>query len=387
MSTPALDHVVSNESIRHDWFPITRSRIFLAHAGVSTLPRVTAEALQKEAQRSSVDDPEGADYMGRVEAIRTVGASLIGAHKSEISLLGPTSLGLNLVAQGLDWKAGDEVIYYAEDYPANVYPWMYLAQTRGVRPVALQPKRTGEITPELVFAAITSRTKLVALASCHFLTGYRLDYRAIGEELRRRGILFSMDGIQSLGVTAVDAQYVDFISADSHKWMIGPSGAGIFYVKKESIEKLTPSLVGSWNVRSPNFVAQPEIKFENTARRYEPGSLYLLGLEGMKRSIELLLSFGIEAIEQRAHQLRSVIVEEAHKKGLKVLFDDVPVERMGGISTIALPGRDILALTAKFSQAKVSVSLRHDRNQIPHLRLSPHFYNTEAEIKAALALL
>jgi len=166
------------------------------------------------------------------------------------------------------------VIFYPEDYPANVYPWQNLEATRGVRIVPLKPARVGEITPELVLAAVTSKTKLVALASCHFLTGYRLDYRAIGEELHKRGVLFCMDGIQSVGATAVDVAYVDFLSADSHKWMLGPSGAGIFYVKKGTLQPPSPRAGGFVDIHSPNFIAQPEIKFESTARRYEPGSLY-----------------------------------------------------------------------------------------------------------------
>ncbi len=129
----------------------------------------------------------------------------------------------------------------------------------------------GEITPELVLAALTPRTKLVALASCHYLSGFRLDYENIGEELHRRGVLFCLDAIQSLGATTLDVLHIDFLAADSHKWMLGPLGAGIFYVKRRHFETLRPTLVGAWNVVSPGFVAQPEIVFENSARRYEPG--------------------------------------------------------------------------------------------------------------------
>lgn len=387
MPSPVLDLILSNESMRRDWFPVTRERIFLAHAGVSPVPRVTSENLQRGAVFATHDQQEAGDFIGRVEAVREAGASLIGAHKSEIALLGPTSLGLNLVALGLDWNTGDEVIYYPGDYPANVYPWQNLEATHGVHGVRLEPKRLGEITPELVLASVTSKTKLVALASCHFLTGYRLDYRAIGEELRKRGILFCIDGIQSLGATPIDANYVDFISADSHKWMIGPIGAGIFYVKKEHFERLKPVLVGSWNVRSPNYIAQPEIKFESTARRYEPGSLYMLGLEGMKASIDLLLQFGIDTIAKRLAHLRSFLCEESARRGIQVLFSDRPAETMGGISTLALRGKDAAALTKKFSDARISVSIRHAVDNQPYLRLSPHFYNTEEEITKALDLI
>jgi selenocysteine lyase/cysteine desulfurase len=125
-------------------------------------------------------------------------ARLIGAHADEIALLGPTSLGLSLFANGLDWKAGDEVLYYADDYPANVYPWAALA-SRGVVARALKTETLGHITPEIVEAALTPRTKLVALASCHYLSGRRIDVPSIGRLLRSRGVLFSLDAIQTLG--------------------------------------------------------------------------------------------------------------------------------------------------------------------------------------------
>src|SRR5207237_5945897 len=154
----------------------------------------------------------------------------------------------------------------------------------------LQPERPGEITPELVAASLTSRTKLVALASCHFFSGYRIDVDAIGRLLRERGVLFSLDAIQTLGAAPLSVEHVDFLSADAHKWMLGPLCIGIVYVKKEHFELLRPTLLGAWNVRSPNFITQNEIEFPNTARRYEPGVLNVAGIYGMNAAMEMLMS-------------------------------------------------------------------------------------------------
>jgi cysteine desulfurase/selenocysteine lyase len=276
-----IDHILADETLRHRLFPVTQKRIFLAHAGVAPLPGPTVDALKQEAEKASYAQ-ESSDFMAEIEGIRRVSARLINANSDEVALLGPTSLGLNLVAHGIDWKPDDEVICYADDYPANVYPWQALA-AKGVRVVALQPERVGEITTELVLNALTPKTRLVALASCHFLSGFRLDYEAIAEDLSRRNVLFCLDAIQSLGATTIDVRHIDFLAADSHKWMLGPLGAGIFYVKRKHFETLRPALVGAWNVRSPGFVAQPEIAFEATARRYEPGALNLLALHGIRR--------------------------------------------------------------------------------------------------------
>jgi selenocysteine lyase/cysteine desulfurase len=382
----SIDHILADEALRHHLFPVTQKRIFLAHAGVAPLPGPTVAALKHEAERAS-HAQESPDFMAEVEAIRRVGARLINANSDEVALLGPTSLGLNLVANGLEWREGDEIVCYPDDYPANVYPWQALAE-RGVKVVPLQPERLGEITPELVLGALTPRTRLVALASCHFLSGFRLDYEHIGEELHRRGVLFCLDAIQSLGATTIDVLHIDFLAADSHKWMLGPLGAGIFYVKRRHFETLRPTLLGAWNVVSPGFVAQPGITFESSARRYEPGALNLIALHGMKASIELILGLGVKQIEARLLDLRSYAEDRLLARGFKVIGFANRRSQKTGITTIAVESEEkAVALAKKLRDNRIDVSLRHTRAGISCLRLSPHFYNTEAEIDEVVKIL
>ena len=168
---------------------------------------------------------------------RGLAADLIGAKAKEIALLGPTSLGLSLFANGIDWRSGDEVICYKDDYPANVYPWVEL-QRKGVKIRFLEPEEPGAITPELIESSIGPETRLVAVASCHYLTGYRIDIDAIGKMLKDRGILFALDGIQTCGAFPTSVKNVDFMSCDAHKWLLGPMAIGIVYVKEENFEKL-----------------------------------------------------------------------------------------------------------------------------------------------------
>ena len=382
----SIDHILADETLRQRLFPVTQKRIFLAHAGVAPLPGPTVDALKHEAEKASYGQ-ESADFMAEIEAIRRVGARLINANSDEVALLGPTSLGLNLVAHGLDWKPDDEVICYPDDYPANVYPWQSLAG-KGVNVVSLQPERIGEITPELVLQALTPKTRLVALASCHFLSGFRLDYEAIAEELSRRGVLFCLDAIQSLGATTIDVRHIDFLAADSHKWMLGPLGAGIFYVKRKHFETLRPALVGAWNVRSPGFIAQPEITFEPTARRYEPGALNLLALHGMKASLELILGLGVKQIEARLLDLRAFSEDRLLARGFRVLGVANRRSQKSGITTIAIENEArAVALAKKLRENRIDVSLRQTRSAVSCLRLSPHFYNTEAEIEEVVKIL
>jgi len=382
----SIDHILADEELRHRLFPVTQKRIFLAHAGVAPLPGPTVDALKHEAERAGFSQ-ENADFMSEIEGIRRVGARLINANSDEVALLGPTSLGLNLVAHGIEWKQDDEVVCYPDDYPANVYPWQALAG-QGVRVVPLQPERVGEITPEIVLKALTPRTKLVALASCHFLSGFRLDYEHIGEELHRRGVLFCLDAIQSLGATTIDVRHIDFLAADSHKWMLGPLGAGIFYVKRKNFDILRPSLLGAWNVRSPGFVAQPDIAFEATARRYEPGALNLLALHGMKASIELILGLGVKQIEARLLDLRAYAEDRLMANKFRVFGLVNRRSQKSGITTIAITNEaEAVAYAKKLRDNRVDVSLRQTRTGISCLRLSPHFYNTEAEIEEVIKIL
>lgn len=371
-----------SEAQRLAEFPIARNSIFLAHAGVTILPQRVTKTMQDYLQEACMRMQEYPEAWRATNETRAVAAQIIGAKASEISLLGPTSLGLSLVANGLDWQPGDEVVCYQDDYPANVYPWTDLVR-HGVVVRLLKPVRPGEITPELVEAALTSKTKLVALASCHFLTGYRIKIDEIGRMLRSRGVLFCLDGIQTIGAFETRVDYVDFMSADSHKWMLGPMAAGIVYVREEMQERLRPSLLGSWNIQSPNFIAQPDIAFERGGRRYEPGVLNIVGILGMKAGLELLLEKGIPVISEQLLRLKAKLMDGLEPLGFRFIG---PREgpNASGISTayrVEGTGPNVTKVFDHLTAQGISPSLRHDRQGRAYLRFSPHFYNTEAEME------
>jgi selenocysteine lyase/cysteine desulfurase len=386
MQFPPLDVLARDRAVRHALFPVTRIRTFLSHAAVSPLPACAAEALSWFGEKGSLDQQECPEVWRRVLGTRGVAARLLGCGEDEVALLGPTALGLNLVADGLEWRAGDEVVYHADDYPANVYPWTKLA-ARGVRPVALRPERPGEITPDLVEAALTPRTRLVALASAHFLGGYRIEVDEIGRRLRARGVLFCLDGIQTLGAFPTPLQHVDFMSADSHKWLLGPLGAGVFVVKREHFAKLRPAHLGSWNVVSPNFVAQDDLDaFYEGARRYECGSLNVPGIVAMRASMEMLLQWGVPAVAARIRELRAAAIRCLEREGWEPFWPDgLPEANTCGIATFKLGGRDAQRLARRLEEARVSVSIRHDRAGRAYLRVSPHVSNTEEDMEALAA--
>ncbi len=376
-----------DEAVRRDLFPICRDKIFLAHAAVTALPRGVADAVCDYTRQSSQNHQEFGDVLRDVKRARQTCAQLLGAHAEEIALLGPTSLGLSLFANGLDWQPGDEVVCYHGDYPANVYPWLELRR-RGVTVRYLEPAAPGAITPDLVARALTPRTKLVALASAHFFTGYRIDAEAIGALLHARGVLFSLDAIQTLGAFPLDVEkaHVDFLSADAHKWMLGPLAIGIVYVRRAHFERLRPTLLGAWNVVAPNFNAQDDIVFVPTAQRYEPGVLNIAGILGMKAALDFLLATGMDAVAARLLELKAHLVRQLDALGFTI---HGPRDGANASSTTTFRHATASStdLFAALEKAHIVASLRHDREGRDYLRFSPHFYNTEAELDRAVEVL
>jgi len=374
-----------DEAERQRLFPVTRNLRFFAHAAVTPFPACVAEAMHEQVRLGAVGPQEFAQTLRDFKETRRVCAQLIGGKPEEIALLGPTSLGLSLFANGIPWESGDEILCYAGDYPANVYPWLE-QERRGAVVKYLQPEQPGAITPELVEAALTPRTRLVALASAHFFTGFRIEVEKIGQMLHDRGILFSVDAIQTCGAFPINVEHVDFLSVDAHKWMLGPVAIGIVYVKQKHFELCRPTLLGAWNVYSPQFITQPEIKFMPTAQRYEPGVLNIVGIYGMKAAVELFLAHGMDRIGARLLELKAHLVQGLRARGFEILGPSEGVNA-SGITTFRHPQKSSTELYGKLEQAGVTSSLRHDREGRDYIRFSPHFYNTEEEVDVALKVL
>jgi selenocysteine lyase/cysteine desulfurase len=238
-----------------------------------------------------------------------------------------------------------------------------------------------------VMGQVDENTRLVALASCHFISGYRIDFTAIGKFLRARGILFCLDAIQTLGAFPTTVENIDFLAADAHKWLLGPCGAGVFYVRRELQEKLNPPIYGWHNVRNPNFVAQEKIEFRSGAVKFEAGTQNLIGLVGLIAAMELALEIGVENIAAELLRKRAWLLPALQAKGFTVLNADAKTENASSIISFLQPGENLAELHRKLSDAGVVASLRVDRKGQNYIRFSPHFYNTDAELQRAIALI
>jgi cysteine desulfurase/selenocysteine lyase len=369
----------SFESYRAE-FPVVEKQLYLNHAGVApTSTRVAA------AVREWMDDAVGygvkheRGWEARAEQVRGLAARIIGAEPDELAFVRNTSHGLGLVAEGLDWRPGDEVAVAAGiEYPSNVYPWLHL-KDRGVVVREIEA-REGGVTPEAVRAALTPRTRLVALSSVQYASGYRTDLDAVGALCERAGVLLCVDGIQSVGCIPVDVKRsrVHFLSADSHKWMLGISGIGFLYVAKEVLPRLRPVLVGwrsttdAWNFHRSHFELRAD------ARKLEEGSHAFTGIYGLGAALELLLEVGPSAIGARISELLTQLDEGL--RGLGCETGPAP-EHRAGILTFVPPRGEPRAMADWLSARDVNLSLRRGR-----VRLSPHFYNQPEELERLLRL-
>ena len=380
-----LSELLSNETLRQHEFPVTRDKVFLGHAGVCPLPRCVSEAVSNYAREAGTGDQEHFIWPGVVEDGRKLGAQLLNCQPEEVAFVGPTSLALSLIASGLKFRKGDNILIYFDDYPSNVYPWMALAE-RGVEVRLMNTRGLGQIRAVDVMGQVDENTKLVALASCHFISGHRLDINAIGKYLRSRGILFCLDAIQTLGAFPTTVEYVDMLAADAHKWLLGPCGAGLMYVRREVQAQLTPQIYGWHNVRCPDYVAQEKIAFRGDARKYEAGTHNLLGVVGLMAAMKMLLELGVDNIARELRRKRESLVPALQAKGYSVLNAEATPEIGGGITSFFAPGKDLAALHEKLSTANILTSLRTDRKGQKYIRLSPHFYNTDTELQRVVEM-
>ena len=380
-----LTEILTNEELRRHEFPVAQDKIFLAHGGDCPLPRRVAEAVSRYARDATTGDQEKFVYPKILSDGRKVAAQLLGCKPEEVAFVGPTSLALSFIASGLKFRRGDNVLIYFDDYPSNVYPWMALAE-QGVEVRLMNTRGLGLIRPKDVTGQIDENTRLVALASCHFISGYRLEAEAIAGYLRERNVLFCLDAIQTVGAFPLNSSIVDLLAADAHKWLLGPCGAGLMYVRESVQEKLAPPIYGWHNVRCPEFVAQEQIVLRSGAARYEAGTHNLLGIVGLVTAMELILEIGIENISRELLRKRAWLVPALQSKGYEVLHADAAPQNSSGITSFFHREKDISALHQKLTDARVVTSLRTDRKGQKYIRLSPHFYNTDEELRRVMEL-
>lgn len=358
-----------------DQFPVTRQWAFFDHAAVCAPPTPCVQALVDWARDKSVHGITSyTPWSQRVEETRRRAGRLLNCDPLDICFVGSTTHGINIVSEGFPWKPGDNVVIVAEEYPSNQYPWMN-QRDRGVEARSIA-SRGNRVELADIRDAMDARTRVLAISSVEFASGFRNDLAALGELCRQRGIFFFVDAIQSLGVYPLDLQQVqiDGLAADSHKWLLGPEGAGIAFVRREWVERMHATGVGWNSVVNAHDFSTIDFRLKPHAGRFEGGTVNAGAIVGMGESMQLLLDAGIEAVRDRVIELTNYLCDRARSAGCEVFSSRQPGEESGIVSLLT-PGRDPKALLKQCKTVGVIVNLRGGR-----LRISPHAYNTFEEI-------
>lgn len=367
--------------------PVAQRWAYFDHAAVAPLTRPAADVLKAWADQASAEgDTRWPEWADGVERLRRRAAQLIGADSDEIALVPNTTAGISLVAEGIDWRPGDNVVTLADEFPSNVYPWLNLAE-RGVETRRV-PTDEGRLDLDRLAAACDQRTRVISVSWIGYATGYRHDVEAIAALAHERGALVMLDAIQGLGAFPLDVGRtpIDFLAADGHKWMLGPEGAGIAFIRRAHLERLRPLGVGWHSVVHAHDFTHIELKLKPSADRYEGGSQNIAGMLALGASLELLASLQVEHVAAAILDITDRACQRLAELGATIVSDRRPDHRGGsqrsGIVAFELPGRDSLAVKKHCLTQGVVLSCRAGR-----LRISPHAYNNEQDLERLVAAL
>jgi selenocysteine lyase/cysteine desulfurase len=352
-------------------FPALANWTYLNTATFGQMPRRAAEAVSKHFTRR--DELACTDFMqwfNDCDRIRARIAAFIHCQSTDIAFIQNASAGLSLLLGGLDWKTGDQIVTLEDEFPNHYY---YPSHLRGCGVEFVETAWEG------FYGSLTPRTRLAAISTVNYATGFRPPLEEISAELRSRGILLYLDGTQSLGALQFDVSRVrpDLFAVDAYKWLLSPNGAGFMYVSPELRERLAPAVIGwrshkDWRNHENLHHGAPQ--FASEAEKYEGGMLPFGLLYAMDTVIEMMQAIGPECIERRVMELAGKTQDVLRRAGGVLLADTCP-HYDSQIVTARFPGREAPAIAKELQSRKVLVAARHG-----NLRVSPHFYNDQSDL-------
>ncbi len=368
----------------NELFPVTDRLIHLNHAAVGPWPRVTADAVKafadENAELGSLHYPR---WEAKERQLRRDLARLLNAvGEEEIALVKNTSEGLSMVAYGLDWRPGDNVVGIRQEFPSNRFVWQSLSE-QGVEFRQLDLTATEDPEQALIELCDT-RTRVLSVSAVQYADGLRMDLPRLGGFCRDRGILFCVDAIQQIGALPFDVQAIscDVAVADGHKWLLAPEGLGVMYVRNAVQDRLRPLQYG-WHMVEPlEDYAQSDFRVLDNARRFEAGSPNTLGIHALQASVALLLEQGMERIGERVHDNSRHLIEGLRRIDGAELLTDARDSRLSGIVTFRPGWLDPKRLFKRLIGKRILCAARGGG-----IRLSPHFYVPRSQLDEALAVI
>lgn len=364
-------------------FPIVERKVFLNHAATSPIPISAAEAMKNflsdKIRSQSIQNVSLDFWLEKIAGSKKLFSQLIGAEESEIAYIPNTTFGLNLVAQMLSYKPGDNVVTNTLEYPSNVFVWLKLKE-RGVK-VRFVRDVNGKISLNKLERSIDDRTVAVAIGQVGWFNGFKHDLRAISKIVHNKGAFLVVDAIQAVGNMKIDVtrEGIDFLSCGSYKWLLGPPGAGFLYVRKDLIDEFNPPILGE-NSLDPEIIKTNvyehfdlfELKYSRGINKYEVVHLNDVAFIGVRESMRLLLDFGIENIERRINKINEYLIEKLLEGNYEI---QTPLDDKEYHAIVNFKVKDPNKTVELLSKNGIIVSHR-----VGGIRVSPHFYNTEEEI-------
>ena len=361
-----------------DQFPVTERFVYLNHAAVAPLSRRSADAMKQLADEVLLNGSLHYDHwMAAYEGLRNAAARLIGARGGEIALVKNTSEGIATIALGLDWRPGDKIVCFREEFPANFLPWQRLV-SKGVKLEVLSIEDSLDRIDQACQGA-----RLLAVSFVNYLSGIRIDLNALGEICRRRDCFYFVDAIQGMGAFPIDVDQagIDALAADGHKWMLGPEGCGVLFVRQSRLDEIEPVEFGWTNVAHYGSYSLTNQELREDAGRYECGTLNTIGCYGLRAAIEFLLEVGVDRISRQVQELGDCIAAGVQSKGYEVLTRRTPATG-AGIVSFRKPGVDSRMVVKKLKDADIQAAPRQG-----WVRTAPHFYIGPPDIDRMLAQL
>jgi selenocysteine lyase/cysteine desulfurase len=364
---------------------VVESCAYFDHAAVAPISTPARLAMSEYLQQvENQGDIEWREWAKGVEIGRKRAAQLIDCTPDEIAFIPNTTYGINVIANGVPWQPGDNLVVPDNEFPSNLLPWKLLVR-RGVE-VRIVPTN-GQLDIDRLLEFVDSRTRIVTASWVHYATGYRLDLAELCARVQARGAKLFVDAIQGLGAFPLSIRDVpiDFLAADGHKWMLGPEGAGILFVRKGHLDWLEPIMMGWGSVSQAHDFSPEQSELKKQASRYEGGSANMVGVLGFAASIGVLLEAGCH---RASSGMADTILQTSGRleDGLKAMgahvFRHSNIDRQSGILSFELPNQDSHQVRQRLLNEKIVISVRHGR-----LRAAVHAYNIDDEVSRMLSTL
>lgn len=359
--------------------------VYLNCAYQGPFPRSTVERIHASCDlKCHPERLREGEYFDLPERVRTRLARLVGADTDEIALTHSATQGIGVAATGLDLKPGEEVVVAGANFPSNLFTWLHLRR-RGVRVSVLEP-RDGYVQADRVAAALTPRTRVLALDWVGYTTGVRIDLAELGELAHRQGALLVVDGSQGVGALELDLHGlpVDILVAAGYKWLLGPYGTGFAYLSRAVQDRLDLHVVNWTSAEgSANFDSLPiqELTLPKSARVFDvPETASFLNLHGLEASLDYVERAGVRTVASHCARLLDRLIEGLGSRGCVLSAAAEPKRRSTILSFRAGSPEATEKLYERLEARHISVSLRHGM-----IRVSPYLYNDESDIDALLS--